>query len=267
MRQTICEGVLESTTGNTASKEASAFISMSNHMCIIKGKFIVFIKKQLYWTVLFTVNSSCPSVSSWFGKKTPAGKNHKGYRCKGRVAKGSSTLSPCPGWCTLPRACIFSTLPLLLLLDRGCICSWQLQVRTKAWSTPPGFQRRENINLGRMYLLLMPAGSGTPACLLSQDAVWSCTDAAQTSLQPSYHGHHVALLYRVLGILPQKAAPCNKLFLQKLARVSLTLSEFRRKYFKAAFSLSMSYRHIVKKLIAWRQRMIVTFILVYNINP
>lgn len=43
MRQTICEGVLESTTGNTPSKEASAFISMSNHMCIIKGNFIVFI--------------------------------------------------------------------------------------------------------------------------------------------------------------------------------------------------------------------------------
>jgi len=65
----------------------------------------------------------------------------------------------------------------------------------------------------------------------------------------------------------QKAAPCNKFFLQKPAGVSVTHLEFKRKYFKAAFSLGMSYRHIVKKLIAWRQRMIVTFILVCNINP
>lgn len=69
MRQTICEGVLESTTGNTPSKGASAFISMSNHRCIITGKIIVFIKTQVYCIALVTVNSSCLSASSSIWQK------------------------------------------------------------------------------------------------------------------------------------------------------------------------------------------------------
>lgn len=69
MRQTICEGVLESTTGNTPSKGASAFISMSNHRCIITGKIIVFIKTQVYCIALVAVNSSCLSASSSIWQK------------------------------------------------------------------------------------------------------------------------------------------------------------------------------------------------------
>lgn len=49
-----------------------------------------------------------------------------------------------------------------------------------------------------------------------------------------------------------------KLLLQKQDRVSLTHLEQGRKNFKAAFSLRLSYRHIVSKLIARRQRMIIT---------
>lgn len=138
MRQTICEGVLESTTGNTPSKEASAFISMSNHMCIIKVKFIGFIKKQLYCTTLFTVNSSLPLIVliSW-SKKIQAGKILKATGAEAGLQRNLQPLPPYPGWHMLPRAWFSSTFPLLPLLDQDCICSWRLQLRTKAWPTAP----------------------------------------------------------------------------------------------------------------------------------
>lgn len=66
------------------------------------------------------------------------------------------------------------------------------------------------MTLDSVYFFFMPVCSGTPARLLHQDAVWSCTGAALTSLQPSHHGQHTALLRgEALGTPPQKAVPYN----------------------------------------------------------
>lgn len=143
MRQTICEGVLESTIGNTPSKEASAFISMSNHLCIIKGKFIVFIKKQLCYTVMFTVNSSCPWVSSSIWPKKP--QQVKSWRLQVQRAglqRGLQPPPPYPGWRMLPRAPFFSTSPLATPLGPGLHLLLTAASENQSLAQPcPGLQR------------------------------------------------------------------------------------------------------------------------------
>lgn len=151
-------------------------------------------KKQVYCIVLFTVNSSCPSVSSSIWKKKKI--NHKVYRCRGRVVKGSSTLFTLPRLSHAAKTQFCPHHPPATTSGQGLHLLLTSASENKNLLQCPGFQKCKKITLDRMYQLVSCIRMlSAPALVLH----WPACN----------HGQHPALLRGALGTPRQKALPYN----------------------------------------------------------
>lgn len=114
----------------TKQRSICIYFNVKSHV-YYKGKvYCLYIKSKFTVLCSLQLTLPAPQYPPQSGKKLI--KTIKSTGAEAGLWRGFQPCSPYPGCHMLPRASFVLTIPLLL--TKGCICSWWVQVRTKAWS-------------------------------------------------------------------------------------------------------------------------------------